>query len=91
MLQLNVAQKWAGGPKNPKRRNISVGRKESTEAFLQPQVRQLVRRLAGLSVDSDGLHLKMAAAEKGGYSDELARRQVLGSEVRTVDTVEFVE
>ena len=53
--------------------------------------RQLVRRLAGLPADSDGLHLKMAAAEKRGYSDELARWQVLGSEVRTVDTVEFVE
>src|SRR6266404_4098617 len=43
------------------------------------------------AADSNCLELKMAAAQQRGYANELARRQVLGSEVSAIDTVEFIE
>src|ERR1700726_4381135 len=46
---------------------------------------------AGLAADGNGLKLKMAAAEKCGCADELARGQVLDLEIRPIDTVKFVE
>ena len=46
---------------------------------------------AGLAPNGYGLELKMAAAEKCGGADKLARGQVLGREIGPVDTVKFVE
>src|SRR5882762_5227194 len=43
------------------------------------------------AANSNRLELKMAAAQQRRYPYKLARRQVLGSEVRPVDTVKFVE
>src|ERR1700730_1787536 len=45
---------------------------------------------ASLPANSDGLDLEMATAQQRGYADELARGQVLGREVGSIGSVEFV-
>src|ERR1700693_3043704 len=70
---------------------ISLGKRSWAKGrrhALSPCEGQGSRRLAA---DGDGLKLEMAATQQCGCSNELARGQVLGSEVGAVDSVEFVE
>src|SRR5580698_1416365 len=44
-----------------------------------------------LAADGDGLQFEVAAAQKSGRSDKLARRQILSSEIALINRIELVE
>src|SRR6266446_2164991 len=73
-------------------RHPSRGRARDIEGVLSPaSTSRTLTHSACLVPDGNGLQLEMAAAQQCCCSDELARGQVLGSEVGAIDAVEFVE
>src|SRR5260370_38098802 len=73
-------------------RRPSRGRARDIDGVLGPaSTSRTLTHSACLVADGDGLQLKMAAAQQCCCSNELTRRQVLGSEVGAIDAVEFVE
>src|SRR5260370_24562280 len=73
-------------------RRPSRGRARDIDAVSGPAwTSRTLTHGACLAPDGDGLQLEMAAAQQCCCSDELARGQVLGSEVGAIDAVAFVE